>query len=204
MRKIITLPLTVIWLAIHSQSLQTRFEQSNGKESPTYHEIISWWQQLDKQSDHVKLFTMGMTDAGFPLHLAVVSADKDFNLESIRKKNKRIILINNGIHPGEPDGIDASMLLARDIAINKFKLPSNVVLAIIPVYNIGGCLNRSANYRIDQNGPEEKGFRGNSQNLDLNRDFIKCDSKDSRAFTEIFHLVDPDVFIDNHVSDGAD
>jgi hypothetical protein len=47
------------------------------------------------------------------------------------------------------------------------------VLAIIPVYNIGGCLNRSANYRIDQNGPAEKGFRGNSQNLDLNRDFIK-------------------------------
>jgi hypothetical protein len=204
MRKIITLLLTVVWLATHSQSLQTRFEQSNGKESPTYHEIISWWQQLDKQSDHVKLFTMGMTDAGFPLHLAVLSVDKDFNLESLRKKNKRVILINNGIHPGEPDGIDASMLLARDIAINKFKLPTNVVLAIIPVYNIGGCLNRSANYRIDQNGPEEKGFRGNSQNLDLNRDFIKCDSKDSRAFAEIFHRVDPDVFIDNHVSDGAD
>jgi len=204
MRKIITLLLTLVWLTAHSQSLPTRFEQSSGKESPTYHEIISWWQQLDKQSDQVKLFTMGMTDAGFPLHLALVSADKDFNLESLRKKNKRVILINNGIHPGEPDGIDASMLLARDIAINKFKLPSNVVLAIIPVYNIGGCLNRSANYRIDQNGPEEKGFRGNSQNLDLNRDFIKCDSKDARSLTEIFHLVDPDVFIDNHVSDGAD
>jgi hypothetical protein len=204
MRKIITLLLTLVWLTAHSQRLPTRFEQSSGKESPTYHEIISWWQQLDKQSDQVKLFTMGMTDAGFPLHLALVSADKDFNLESLRKKNKRVILINNGIHPGEPDGIDASMLLVRDIAINKFKLPSNVVLAIIPVYNIGGCLNRSANYRIDQNGPEEKGFRGNSQNLDLNRDFIKCDSKDARSLTEIFHLVDPDVFIDNHVSDGAD
>ena len=77
-------------------------------------------------------------------------------------------------------------------------------MAIIPVYNIGGCLNRSANYRVDQNGPEEFGFRGNSQNLDLNRDFIKCDSRDARAFTEIFHLTDPDVFVDNHVSNGAD
>lgn len=147
---------------------------------------------------------MGMTDAGFPLHLVVVSADKDFNFASLRKKNKRIILINNGIHPGEPDGIDASMLLAGDMVINKYKLPDNIVLAIIPVYNIGGCLNRSADYRVDQNGPEEFGSRGNSQNLDLNRDFIKCDSKDAGAFTEIFHFVDPDVFVDNHVSNGAD
>ena len=147
---------------------------------------------------------MGMSDAGFPLHLVIVSPDKDFNFESLRKKNKRIILINNGIHPGEPDGIDASMLLVRDIATNKYKLPSNIILAIIPVYNIGGCLNRSSNYRIDQNGPVEKGFRGNSQNLDLNRDFIKSDSKEARSFAEIFHLTDPDVFADNHVSDGAD
>lgn len=204
MRKLITIPFFAAWVITHGQNLETRFEQSGGKESPPYNEIISWWQRLDKQSDYVKLLTMGMTDAGLPLHLAVVSGDKDFNFENLRKKNKRIIMINNGIHPGEPDGIDASMLLARDIAIQKYKLPSNVVLAIIPVYNIGGCLNRSSNYRIDQNGPGEKGFRGNSQNLDLNRDFIKCDSKDSRAFAEIFHTMDPDVLIDNHVSDGAD
>ena len=187
-----------------AQNITTKFEQSNGKQSPVYFEIIDWWKKLDKQSDYVKMLTMGMTDAGYPLNLVVISGDKDFNFESIHQKNKRIILINNGIHPGEPDGIDASMLLARDIVINKIKIPDNIVLAIIPVYNIGGCLNRSANYRIDQNGPEEKGFRGNSQNLDLNRDFIKCDSKEARSFTEIFHLVDPDVFVDNHVSDGAD
>ena len=147
---------------------------------------------------------MGITDAGYPLHLVVVSNNVDYNFSNIRKNNKRIILINNGIHPGEPDGIDASMLLARDIVAGKYKIPDNIVLAIIPVYNIGGCLNRSANYRVDQNGPEEFGFRGNSQNLDLNRDFIKCDSRDARAFTEIFHLTDPDVFVDNHVSNGAD
>ncbi|MGZ5135310.1 MAG: hypothetical protein ACXWCG_09175, partial [Flavitalea sp.] len=110
----------------------------------------------------------------------------------------------NGIHPGEPDGIDASMLLVRDIVTGKKKLPANVVLAIIPVYNIGGCLNRSENYRVDQNGPVAFGFRGNSQNLDLNRDFIKNDSKEATTFAEIFHLLDPDVFVDNHVSNGAD
>ena len=203
MRKLIFI-LFIIPGQLIAQNLQTRFEQSGGTESPPYSEIISWWQKLDAQSPIVKMQPMGMSDAGFPLHLVIVSPDKDFNFESLRKKNKRIILINNGIHPGEPDGIDASMLLVRDIATNKYKLPSNIILAIIPVYNIGGCLNRSSNYRIDQNGPVEKGFRGNSQNLDLNRDFIKSDSKEARSFAEIFHLTDPDVFADNHVSDGAD
>ncbi|MFN2440917.1 MAG: hypothetical protein ABR503_17055, partial [Chitinophagaceae bacterium] len=92
----------------------------------------------------------------------------------------------------------------KHIIQKKSSLPANIVLAIIPVYNIGGALNRSNNYRVDQNGPEEFGFRGNSQNLDLNRDFIKVDSKDALAFTQIFHYLDPDVFIDNHVSNGAD
>lgn len=204
MRKFFFLFLLVNSVTLFAQTITTKFELSGSKESPTYAEIIDWWQNLDAKSGKVKMLTMGTTDAGFPLHLVVIANNGDYNFENIRKNNKRIILINNGIHPGEPDGIDASMLLARDIVTNQYKIPDNIVLAIIPVYNIGGCLNRSVNYRIDQNGPTEKGFRGNSQNLDLNRDFIKCDSKEARSFTEIFHLVDPDVFVDNHVSNGAD
>jgi hypothetical protein len=188
----------------NAQTITTKYEQSKTRETPTYQEAIAWWKMLDERFANVKMLTMGPSDAGFPLHLVIVANDKDFDLASQRKKNKRIILVNNGIHPGEPDGIDASMLLVRDIVTNKKKLPDNVVLALIPVYNIGGCLNRSANYRVDQDGPEEFGFRGNSQNLDLNRDFIKCDSKEARSFAEIFHLCDPDVFVDNHVSNGAD
>src|SRR5688572_5714571 len=204
MRKIIFLLLLVNSCLQSLAQLKTKFETSNAEQTPTYQEIINWWQKLDAGSGKVKLLTMGMTDAGFPLHLVVIANNGDHNFDNIRNNKKSVILINNGIHPGEPDGIDASMLLARDIFQNKIKLADHLVLAIIPVYNIGRCLNRSANYRVDQNGPEEFGFRGNSQNLDLNRDFIKCDSKDARAFTEIFHLTDPDVLLDNHVSNGAD
>ena len=189
---------------LFAQDFTTKFEQSKGTQTPTYFEIINWWKKLDERSGKVKMLTMGMTDAGYPLHLIVVGNNGDYNFENIRKNNKRIVLFNNGIHPGEPDGIDASMLLVRDIVLNKYKIPDNIVLAFIPVYNIGGCLNRSANYRVDQDGPEEFGFRGNSQNLDLNRDYIKCDSKEARAFIEIFHMLDPDVLVDNHVSNGAD
>ncbi len=198
-----TICLCTSFIAL-GQGPTTRYDRSNGTQTPTYSEIISWWQKMDLQSGKIRMTQEGMTDAGYPLHLVIIAANGDYNLDAIHKNNKRIILINNGIHPGEPDGIDATMLLAKEIVNNKFNLPDNIVLAIIPVYNIGGCLDRSANYRVDQNGPEEFGFRGNSQNLDLNRDFIKCDSKDARAFTQIFHKVDPDVFVDNHVSNGAD
>ncbi len=201
---LLVLGFTFLYFPSQSQSFITRFEQSKGLESPPYNEIISWWKNIDAHSDKVKMMEMGPSDAGFPIHLIVVSNDGDANFNSIHKKNKRVILINNGIHPGEPDGIDASMLLVKDIVSRKITLPDNIVLAIIPVYNIGGCLNRTTFYRIDQNGPVEKGFRGNSQNLDLNRDFIKSDSKEARTFASIFHLCDPDVQVDNHVSDGAD
>src|SRR5688500_9550189 len=187
-----------------SQTLKTVFETSGGKESPTYAECINFYKKLDAQSDLVQMKAHGQTDAGFPLHLVLVSADKDFDIASIKRKKKVIIFVNNGIHPGEPDGIDASMQLVRDVVEKRITLPQNVVLALLPVYNIGGMLNRSANYRVDQDGPAEFGFRGNAQNLDLNRDFIKTDSRNARTFAQIFHLLDPDIFEDNHVSNGAD
>lgn len=202
MRKLTLLAGILISLPLFSQTITTLFEKSNGTQSPAYNDIISWWEQLDARSEKLKMMPMGITDAGYRLHVVLVSGTGNTNFSS--RKDRRTILINNGIHPGEPDGIDASMLLARDIVTGTYKLPDNILLAIIPVYNIGGCLNRSADYRVDQNGPDEFGSRGNSQNLDLNRDFIKCDSKDAKAFTEIFHLTDFDVFIDNHVSNGAD
>ncbi|MVT10743.1 M14 family metallopeptidase [Chitinophaga tropicalis] len=184
--------------------LSTRYERSGGKETATYQECISYYKQLDKQFPQISMQEIGNTDSGFPLHLVTYSPSGDFNFSSLRKKNKRIILINNGIHPGEPDGIDATMMLLRDLALDKKKLLDNIVLAIIPVYNIGGALNRSTNFRVDQNGPEAFGSRGNAKNLDLNRDFIKADSRNARAFHQIYQLTDPDVFIDNHVSNGAD
>ncbi|RYY54569.1 MAG: hypothetical protein EOO09_13785 [Chitinophagaceae bacterium] len=204
MRLPVLASLLLFSLLSAAQLPPTRFDRSGGSQTPAYQEAISWWQEADRLSGKVKMLEMGMTDAGFPLHLVLVSENGDTDPGAIRRRNKRIILFNNGIHPGEPDGIDASMLLVKEVINRGYRLRDNVVVAIIPVYNIGGCLNRSADYRVDQDGPEEFGFRGNSQNLDLNRDFIKSDSRDARAFADIFQLLDPDVFVDNHVSNGAD
>jgi len=202
MKKIFFLPF--ILLSIMTQSQKTVFEKSGGKETATYFQVIEFYKQLAQRSPIIKVETRLETDASYPLHLILISNNKKFDPSAWKKEKKVIILINNGIHPGEPDGIDASMMLARDIADKKITLPDNVALGIIPVYNIGGALNRNHFSRVNQDGPESYGFRGNAQNLDLNRDFTKCDSKNARSFTEIFHFLDPDILVDTHVSDGAD
>lgn len=172
--------------------------------SMSYDEAIAFYQHLDNTYKTAKLFTEGLTDVGRPLHLFVISADEKFSASEAKKAGKLVILINNGIHPGEPDGIDASAKLAEELLNGKRTLPANVVICIIPVYNIDGALNRGCCSRANQDGPELYGFRGNARNLDLNRDMIKCDSENARSFTKIFRNWDPDVFIDTHVSDGAD
>lgn len=182
---------------------QTPYELSNKNQTATYEQAIAYYKQLAKVSPQAKLLSYGTTDFGKPLHLLVLSKHKVFDPAQLRKNNQRILLINNGIHPGEPEGIDASMMLARDL-LKDNRLPDNVVICIIPVYNIDGSFNRSSTSRANQNGPEAYGFRGNSKNYDLNRDFIKTDSKNSAAFQEIFNTWQPEIFVDTHTSNGAD
>lgn len=182
---------------------ETVFEISEGMKTATYEQTIQFYSNLADAYKTIDILEIGMTDSGKPLHLVTLNPDGHFNFDKIRK-NKIIILINNGIHPGESDGIDATMMLFRDLANGRINPPKNVVLATIPIYNIGGSLNRNSTSRTNQNGPEEYGFRGNARNYDLNRDFVKCDTENAKSFAQIFHLVQPDIFVDNHVSNGAD
>lgn len=179
--------------------------------TPTYAEGIKFLEQLDLASPWMTMDTFGTTDSGYPLHVAVLSADQDFRPTSLRQKNKNIVLILNAIHPGEPDGVDASLMLADSLLrpgpegrpALLTHLP-NTVIVIIPFYNIDGVLNRNSTSRVNQQGPEAYGFRGNARHLDLNRDFIKLDSRNARSLVQIFQTWDPDVLIDTHVTNGAD
>ncbi|MBT8237776.1 MAG: M14 family metallopeptidase, partial [Croceitalea sp.] len=181
---------------------KTVFETSNGQQTATYEEVIEFYLKLAKNTPEINVQTIGETDSGKPLHLVTYNADGIFNFQKLGA-DKLVVLINNGIHPGESDGIDATMLLFRDLASNFLKGPKNIVVVTIPVYNVGGMLDRNSWTRANQNGPKAYGFRGNAQNYDLNRDFIKSDTKNASTFSTIFHLTQPDLFIDNHVSNGA-
>ncbi len=205
MKHIFQVCFLFFFMQAHSQIIS--FETSNGALTETYRNTIEFYSSLEKQYPSISIFEMGETDSGYPLHLVIFDPQNKIprkTTEVFSKNEKNLLLINNGIHPGEPDGIDATMLLFRDLAENKIPAPKNTIIATIPIYNIGGALNRNSTSRTNQNGPEEYGFRGNARNYDLNRDFIKADTKNARAFAEIFHWLNPDLFIDNHVSNGAD
>ncbi len=195
------LPYAGLWA---QGTYTTTFETSGGKQTATLKEAIDFYKKLDKDFNTLQLEKAGMADGNYPVHVMYYCADGDFNKAHWAKEGKIVILVNNAIHAGEPDGVDASMILMREIANGQYTVPGNVVLAVIPAYNIGGILSRNSFSRATQNGPESYGFRGNAQNLDLNRDMIKCDANESKTLQQLFMQLDPAVFIDNHVSDGAD
>lgn len=198
------LAIVLFFACIGANAQLTPFELSKDKNyTATYAEVISYYQKLNKlYPQQMKMINYGNTDVGKPLTLIVLSKNGVFDPALVKKQDKRVLLVNNGIHPGEPEGIDASMMLVRDM-LKKNQLPKDVVICLVALYNIDGNLNRGQS-RVSQNGPVAYGFRGNYRNLDLNRDFIKADSRNALAFTQILTTWKPEVFLDNHTSDGAD
>jgi hypothetical protein len=187
----------------------TGYAQNNSRKvytrTPPYSEVIRQFQKLDSASEHGSLFQIGNADGGAPLYLYVLVKNGCSSLFTVQQQAKKmpVMLIINAIHPGEPDGVDASLELLATLQ-QPGALPDNLLIAIVPVFNVDGALNRSSTSRANQNGPEEYGFRGNSLNLDLNRDFVKTDAQVTRHLQRTFQLLQPDVFIDTHVSNGAD
>ncbi len=163
----------------------TPYEKGNGNQTTTYAEMVNFYNKLAKDFPTISVESFGSDDNGEPIRVTVFNSSKD--------KNVPIILINNGIHPGEPDGIDATMMMMRDFATGKIRV-KNLKIVVIQAYNISGMLRRGKFSRANQNGPEEYGFRGNARNYDLNRDFIKNDTENAKAFQQIFQHFKPIYF----------
>jgi hypothetical protein len=152
------------------------------------------------------IFEIGQSDSGRPIHAGVVTADGVFDREQLKAAGRPVFFNNNGIHPGEPEGVDACMALVRDFCLDTDRRAAlgNTVFLFTAIYNVDGSMNRQNTSRVNQDGPESFGFRGNSLHLDLNRDFIKCDSLNAQVFNRFFTAWDPDVMVDTHTSNGAD
>lgn len=178
------------------------FAQFPSNYTPTYSEAIAAYEQI--ALDHpqsAQLKTIGKTDSGKPLHYLVIDSKGQFTPEATEESQQVVTLIINGIHPGEACGINASITFAKQKAAEP---TASLVYVIIPIYNVGGALNRNSHTRANQDGPDAYGFRGNARNLDLNRDFVKADSQNALTFSRLFHRWNPHVLIDTHTTNGAD
>jgi hypothetical protein len=185
---------------------KTYFEKSNYLETPRYDETINYFKKFERHSPYAKMISIGKSAEGRDIYVLIVSKDRVFTPELARKTNKPIVFIQNGIHAGEIDGKDASMILLREILITKEKANyiDNAVLLVMPIFNVDGHERFSPYNRINQNGPKEMGWRTNAQNLNLNRDYMKADSPEMKAWLKFFNKWLPHIFVDCHVTDGAD
>src|SRR5690606_28101428 len=197
---LLVLAAALLWRAACAQPV---FE---GNTTVTWQEAMDRYTRLAAAHAGAKLVTIGQDDGGQPIHLFILSDGSGHTPDSIRASRKNILWITNGIHPGEPDGIDASLLLAQALLDSDqlMGLLVHTAVCIVPVYNVSGALNRGSTSRSSQNGPLAYGFRGNAKNLDLNRDFMKLGSENARTLVAALSAWDPDIYFETHVSDGAD
>lgn len=184
----------------------TYAEETDYRETPRYDATIEYAKRLDKASSLIKFQTFGKSGQGRDLPLLIAAEGETFTPETARRASKAIVLIQACIHAGEPDGKDAGLALLRDIAITKTRpgLLKHVVVLFIPIYNADGHERVSPYNRINQNGPAEMGWRTTSSYQNLNRDYMKADTPETRAWLSLWNRWKPDLFIDCHVTDGAD
>ena len=185
---------------------QTHAEKTNYRETPPYDDTINYSKRLAKASPLIQYSSFGLSGEGRELPLLIAGQNETFTPDAAKKAAKAVVLVQACIHSGEPDGKDAGLALLRDIAIaGKYPgLLERVVLLFIPIYNCDGHERSSPYNRINQNGPADMGWRATTTNQNLNRDYMKADTPETRAWLSLWNQWNPDLFIDCHVTDGAD
>lgn len=184
----------------------TKYETSQYLKTPCYVETIDFCKKLDSVSPMLHYTAFGKSPQGRDLPLLIADKNGNFTPEAVRKSGNAVLLVEACIHAGECDGKDAGLMLLRDIAIDKkqVQLLNHVTILFIPIFNTDGHERFGPYNRINQNGPEEMGWRTTAQNLNLNRDFMKADAPEMKAWLELYNKWLPEFFVDCHVTDGAD
>src|ERR1039457_5227591 len=188
------------------RNLLTTGEKSDWNETAPYAEAVELARRFERASRFVKVLDIGTTPEGRSIIAIVVSRDRAFTPAAAAKTNKAIVMIQSGIHAGEIEGKDTVLMLVRDMTAGKRYAAwlDHAIFVVIPVFNVDGHENFSPYHRPSQNGPKSTGLRANAQRLNLNRDYIKADTPEMRAWLRLFNAWTPDFLIDNHVTDGSD
>lgn len=184
----------------------TYYEKSGCLETPRLQETVKDCRKLANRSPWVKVTSFGKSPQGREMPLVIVDKDRCFDPKSAHKKGKAVVMIQACIHPGESEGKDAGLLFFRDLTQNnKYSyLLDHLSFLFIPIFNVDGHERFSPFNRINQNGPKEMGWRVTAANLNLNRDYLKADAPETRAWLKLYREWLPDFFVDCHTTDGAD
>lgn len=183
----------------------TPAERTDLSATPNYGETVAYIHKLAGRSPYLRLKSLGKSAQGRPIFMVVASRDGQKDAEGILANTKPTVLIQAGIHSGEIDGKDAGLMLLRDIMLGKeIALIQQVNLLFIPILSVDGHERFAAHNRVNQRGPEKMGWRTNSNNLNLNRDYSKLATPELKAVAKVINEYKPDLYLDIHVTDGED
>jgi hypothetical protein len=185
---------------------RTHAERTDHVETGRYAEAVDFCRRLAAASPDAHYATYGVSGEGRPLPLLILSTERAFTPEAARRSARPLVLVQNCIHAGECEGKDACLELVRDMLIcgQHRDLLQHVNLLILPIFNVDGHERFGLYNRINQNGPREMGWRTTAVNLNLNRDYMKADAVEMQAWLRLWTAWQPDVFIDDHTTDGHD
>jgi len=189
------------------QYWRTRAERTGYHVTPDYDETMRFCRQIEGGSRWVKVEIYGTSGQGRDLPLVILSRDRAFTPEQAIATGKPIVLVQNGIHSGEIEGKDASLALMRDIAVlrRRAELLDHCILLVLPIFSVDAHERRGRYNRINQNGPDEMGWRSTPIGLNLNRDYLKAETPEMRAMiSRVYTRWWPHLLVDNHTTDGAD
>jgi hypothetical protein len=181
-------------------------EKTGFHATPTYEQTIIWLKQLASAAPELRMVSLGRSPEGRDIWMVVASRDRLFTPETLQRSGRPTLFVQAGIHAGEIDGKDAGLMFLRELTVGgRWRaLLDRANFLFVPIVNVDGHERTSLYGRINQRGPDVTGWRTNARNLNLNRDYTKLDTLEIRAIVAALDQWKPDLYIDTHVSDGAD
>ena len=186
MIRLVTLVACLWGPGASAQDLAAPAEKADFQQRGTpYAPLMDFVDQLESRSDLIYLQTLTETLMERSVLLCILSDPPVYRGQEALASGKPIVLIVNNVHGGETAGKDASLILMRDLALGDLRpLLEQVIVLIVPTINPDGA---------------ERYRRTNEQRLDLNRDYIKLESKEVRALVaRVIADWQPDVHVDTH------
>jgi hypothetical protein len=184
----------------------TPAERTGLTETPRYDETMAWLEQLVEASPKLRWARLGTSAEGREIRMVVASGNGAATAKKLAANGKPTLLAHAGIHAGEIDGKDAGLMLLRDMAVGarNGSLLDGANFLFVPILSVDAHERFSPYSRANQRGPREMGWRTNRRNLNLNRDFAKLETEELRALVSMVNEWRPDLYLDLHVTDGAD
>jgi hypothetical protein len=191
--------------AASDDELLTVAERSGYTATSYNAEVIAFARELTARSSEVRLEWLGRSATGNPIPLLILGRPVPSKPSDLFGDQRLCVYIQANIHAGEVEGKEASLMLARDILLGKFNgLLDHLVILIAPDLNTEGNDQISPEHRRYQGGPEKGvGLRYTAQNYDINRDWMKLETPETRAVVKLLNEWNPVLLVDCHTTDGS-